>query len=132
MEEGIPGHASHERWANELQRRLRELGVSFEAEGEATRINLGEGIVVEIAEAPEGEEGYAVVANIPLPTGGDPEYADSVALALKVLAALGSELKYELDESLPGYPMLRVRAVFKDPLDMSRRLLEVLESVAKR
>ncbi len=123
-EEGIPGHASKEEWAWRLQRRLREIGVSFEAEGSATRISLPGGAVVEVVEA---EGGYGLAATVPLPAGGDPEAAEAVATALRVMARLGVELHYELDDSLPGYPMLRVTADFQDPYTLAERLLEALE-----
>ncbi len=126
-EEGIPGHAAKEEWAWILQRRLREAGVRYEAEGSATRIALEGGAVVEVV---EHGEGYAVAATIPLPSGGDPESVEPVAAALRVMALLGVELSYELDESLPGYPMLRVTAAFGDPYTLAERLLESIREAS--
>jgi hypothetical protein len=128
-EEGIPGHASSEEWAWRLQRRLRELGVSFEAEGSATRITLPGGAIVEVVEAGEG---YGLAATIPLPGGGDPEAADAAWEALRLMASLGVELSYELDTSLPGYPMLRVTAAFRDPHALSEKLLSALQALQSR
>jgi len=113
-------------WVERLRSALKSLGVSFESEAEAFRISLEGGSVLEIAEAPEG---YAVVATIPLPGPGEGEAARHACRALEVMARLGVELRYEVDESLPGYPMLRVTAPHRDPGELASRLVEALKAL---
>ncbi len=128
---GIPGHAAKSDWASKLQSFLKDLGVPFEAEGEATRIRLYEGVLAEVREAEEG--GYAVEVSIPLPgecTGGcDLDYhVEAYRAALRLLAGLGSTLAYYLDDSIPGYPILRARATFDNPYDLADRLAEAVRA----
>ena len=139
MEEelGIPGHAGHSSWSRRLQSWLRDCGLHFEAEGEATRISLGGGVLLEIAESLEGE-GYEVVASIPL-AGTGREAVETglpalVARALDVIARVAGDrqLNYDLDTSLPSYPILRVRAAFTDPWEMAEAIAEALSDECGR
>ncbi len=125
-EEGIPGHAAKTPWAHRLQTKLKELGILFEAEGEATRIRLAEGVYAEVREA--DEEGYSVAVTIPLPTSGeDPEYlAEAFKAAARFIVKLGREAKYEVDESLPGYPMLRAIVDFTGPDELVDLILKAV------
>ena len=130
MEEGIPGHAGKTEWAKKIQGFLKERGVSFEAEGEATRIHLDD-IVVEVTEAESGE-GYAIVITVPLP-GSSSEALDeatsrTLASAMKLAGLLDAEeLGYELDTSLPGYPSLRIIVEYSDPNTLADKLVEALK-----
>ena len=128
---GIPGHAAKSGWASKLQSFLKDLGVPFEAEGEATRIRLYEGVLAEVREAEK--EGYAVEVSIPLPgdcaEGCDIEYhVEAYRAALRLLAGLGSALAYYLDDSIPGYPVLRARATFANPYELADRLAEAVRA----
>ena len=128
-EEGIPGHAAKTPWAHRLQRSLKELGVPFEAEGEATRVRLAEGVYAEVREA---SEGYTVAVSVPLPSGdaGDIQYyVEAFRAAVAFLAALGVEPEYEVDSSLPGYPMLRALARFSDPESLVDSVLRGVRAV---
>jgi hypothetical protein len=115
-------------WVERLKESLRSLGVPFESEAEAFRISV-EGASLEVAESPEG---YAVVATIPLPGPGEADTARQACKALEVMARLGVELKYEVDESLPGYPMLRVTAPYRDPSELASKLVEALKALQGR
>jgi hypothetical protein len=112
-------------WVERLKESLRSLGIPFESEAEAFRISL-DGASLEVAEAPEG---YAIIATIPLPGPGEADVARQVCKALEVMARLDVELKYEVDESLPGYPMLRVTAPHKDPSELASKLVEALRAL---
>jgi len=133
MEYGIPGHASKKAWANRLQQWLRSRGVSFEAEGEATRISLPSGLYIEVAESLEGE-GYDLVFTLPLPGRGEEaeEARRAIEDAMELLAMIGGELRYELDTSLPDYPTLRVLRGFQDPEELVNRLTGALERLLNR
>lgn len=135
MEYGIPGHASKKGWANRLQQWLKQRGVRFEAEGEATRISLDSGLLVEIAESLEGD-GYDIVMSIPLPGTGE-EASSEEALApvrdaFELAGMLGGELRYELDTSMPGYPVLRVMRGYRDPEEMVDALIAALDRLLSR
>lgn len=129
-EEGIPGHASKHPWAYRLQSRLKQLGVPFEAEGEATRIRLADGVHAEVRESQSG--GYAVSVSIPLPLGGDdPEfYAEAFRAAARFIVALGGEVRYEVDDSLPGFSMLRAVVDFTDPEELADAVAAAAEALA--
>ncbi len=131
-EEGIPGHAAKSRWAHRLQRSLLGLGAPFEAEGEATRIRLAEGVYAEVREA---SEGYSVSLTLPLP-GGEPGeaeyYVEAFRAAAAFLASLGAEPRYEVDSSLPGYPMLRALAEFADPESLVESVLRAVRAALGR
>ncbi|GAB6147799.1 hypothetical protein [Stetteria hydrogenophila] len=131
-EEGIPGHAAKSPWAHRLQSKLKELQVPFEAEGEATRIRLAEGVYAEVREA-GGGRGYAVSVTVPLPVSGDdPESAaEAFKAAAGFITALGRDVKYEVDESLPGYPMLRAVVEFSDPKELADAVVKALKASEK-
>lgn len=128
-EHGVPGHGGGADWAKRLQSFLREKGFSFEAEGEAIRIHVGL-LGVEVV---EHGDGYAVVVTAPLPASssdaGDEETARALRDALSVLAGLGAdEISYEVEEDVPGYPVLRATVAYGDP----GRLAESLEKALSR
>jgi len=133
-EHGIPGHAGKKEWAKKLQGFLREAGISFEAEGEATRIHLGM-LSVEVTES--GETGYAVVITVPLPGSSsdaeDEEMVSAYRNAAKILAGLGAdEIRYELDTDMPGYPALRAIIEYRDPVELAEKLVKALEPFARQ
>ncbi len=128
LEHGIPGHASKKTWANRLQQWLKQRGVSFEAEGEATRIHLPSGVYIEITESMEGE-GYDVVITVPLPgTGSEAgDTKSAISDAFEIVSLLGGELRYELDDSLPEYPSLRIIRSYRDPEELVDALISALD-----
>lgn len=133
-EQGVPGHMGKKDWAKRLQGFLRDAGISFEAEGEATRIHLGM-LSIEVTEA--GENGYAVVLTVPLPgsseDAGDEETVNAYRDALRVLAGLGAgEPRYELDTDMPGYPTLRIIVEYSDPNELAERLIEALKPFTRQ
>ena len=133
-EQGIPGHAGKKDWARRLQSFLRESGISFEAEGEATRVHLGM-LSVEVTES--GENSYAIVITVPLPgssaDAGDEENARAYSNALRVLERLGAEeIRYELDTDVPGYPSLRIIVEYSDPGELAEKLIEALKPFARQ
>ncbi len=135
LEHGIPGHASKKAWANRLQQWLKSRGVRFEAEGEATRISLDSGVLVEIAERVGGGEGFDVVVSVPLPGSGEEVGEETLAAlrdAFELVGLLGGELRYELDDSLPGYPVLRIMRGFEDPERMVDALISALDRLLSR
>ena len=134
MEHGIPGHASKKTWANRLQQWLRSRGLSFEAEGEATRIHLDSGLYIEVSEDIEDPSRYAIVLTIPLPgTGEEAEEAKkAIDDALELLGLIGGELRYELDNSIPEYPSIRVTRAFENPEELVAKLTTALEQLLNR
>lgn len=110
---GIPGHAGKSGASKRFQRLLAKVGCSFEAEGDTTRLMLGSGTLIEVKEEPG--EGVVVEASIPLPTSTAEleQGGRSIVKAFELLLSLGREPEYSIDNSLPGYPVLRGRVVFK-------------------
>ena len=120
-------------WSEKLKSGLRSLGLEFESEAEAIRITLPKGSQLEITEPPEGE-GLAIVLSVPLPAEGpdDPEYyIGSMAEAMKIILSMNKNYKYEVDESIPGYPLLRIRISFSSGDELAETLLDALEKVFK-
>jgi hypothetical protein len=133
--EGIPGHVAEEGWSKSLQEWLKECNFSFEAEGEATRINI-DGVLVEVAEASQGE-GYDIVISVQLPSQGSSESASDAelvarAIELAVKVAENRRIRYDLDDSLPDYPMLRAIINFKDPWDLVDAVYKALQNECGR
>ncbi len=128
-EEGIPGHGSHHSWAKRIHSVLRELGIPFEAEAEATRFHLGD-LVVEITEA---EKGYQVSLSIPLPGGDEGEdpdyYASIVRWAARLLSLLGKPVEYSLDTSLPDYPTLYAFRRYDSPEELAEGVERALRKI---
>ncbi len=122
-------------WAKELTGWLRQRGFSFEAEGEAIRVHLDNGIIVEVVESRKGR-GYDVVVTVPLPGNSDEALDEAsqkaIVDAYKILGGLSvDEIRYEVDDSMPEYPSLRVYAVgFSDPTYMAKKLVETLSEFA--
>lgn len=129
---GIPGHAG-KGVAAELQRSLKNLGCRFEAEGDMVRLHIRDA-VIELKDEPG--RGAMIEAQVPLleesPLRGEElkEALDSISkvLAIALKAARGLNVEYEIDTSLPGYPMLRVRFYPEDYRAAADRLLEAILS----
>lgn len=118
-------------WIKELRKILDELGINYEAE-ENIRVHVGE-VVVQIGEFEEGEKGYYVTASISLPSSESTleefdYYMNSFKAALKLILRLTGEVKYELDTSLPDYPVLHITKKFND----AGKLVEDLKNVLKK
>jgi len=118
-------------WIKELRKILDELGINYEAE-ENIRVHVGE-VVVQIGEFEEGEKGYYVTASISLPSSESTleefdYYMNSFKAALKLILGLAGEVKYELDTSLPDYPVLHITRKFND----AGKLVEDLKNVLKK
>ncbi len=122
-------------WAKELTEWLRQRGFSFEAEGEAIRVHLDNGIIVEVVESRRGQ-GYDVVVTVPLPGNSDEALDEAsqkaIVDAYQILGRLSvDEVSYEVDDSMPEYPSLRVYAVgFSDPTHMARKIVDALSGFA--
>ena len=128
-EAGIPGHASRKPWALRLQKRLRDHGAIFEAEGETTRIHIVTGVVAEVS---RHDEVYEATISVLLPeTISDDYLVDTITIAFKLALLLGKKLRYELDTSLEGYPRLYITASFEDPDTLVERLIQALETTSK-
>ena len=126
MEEplGIPGHPGKTGWSRKLHEWLRDCGLSFEAEGEATRIVLGQAMI-------QVAEGYSVIISLTLPgTGEEAEgFEDDIARAFRIASRIAGdrEIRYELDDSLPRYPMLYIMITFEDPWALAERIVTALK-----
>lgn len=128
---GIPGHVGKSEWSKRLQEWLRDCGLRYEAEGEATRIMV-DGVLVQVAEGEEG--GYSVIVSAPLPSRGasDAEVADACN-ALRLAARIAGEegIKYEIDDSLPSYPMLYIIIGFSDPWSLAQAIVDALSDMCR-
>ncbi len=132
-EHGIPGHVGHSDWSRMLQNWLKDCHLRFEAEGEATRVILDNGVMLEVSESPGGE-GYELVLSIPLAgtTDESSEYADAVKDSLRLLSGLkGYPIKYELDTSLQAYPKLLAIIEFEDPWELAESMTTMLSGLCK-
>ena len=131
-EVGLPGHPSKKEWAKKLQRFLKENGFSFDAEGEATLVNLGE-VTIEVGES-NGK--YAVTVSVPLPGAGeddDPDhYSEAFRKAITVMLGIGGSLEYQLDTSLPDYPTLYITRKFDDPEELVDKFISALRKIGPR
>ncbi|MCX8196226.1 MAG: hypothetical protein N3F67_04030 [Acidilobaceae archaeon] len=127
-EVGIPGHASHKRQLLRLQRALKELGFSFEAEGDVTRIHVN-GALVEVRDEPG--IGLALLLNASLPYRCSKDCDSSLAAFASVLSYLSREVEYELDQSIPEYPMLRARVIFGSVEELVESLISALERLRR-
>ena len=127
MEEptGIPGHVGGEGPSRRLQETLKALGISFEAEGEVTRIHLGEAIV-EVKDDPE--HGYITQIQVPLPVpGDDPSGAlEAFRVLAVILSSLEGEVHYSVEEIVPGYPSLIGFVSYRDRTRQVEELLLAL------
>lgn len=117
-----------------LQERLRELGASFEAEGEATRIHIG-GVVVEVKRDPELGDILQVQLFLPVPGDDVGEYVRDFRIASRIITGLGGVVSYVAEEAAPGYPVLRAIVPYsgawmlvKDAFNSVRQALLQLES----
>lgn len=127
-EHGIPGHAGKTGPARLLQHALKELGVSFEAEGETTRIHLA-GTIIEVKEDPDLGRITQVSAPLPAP-GDDPEDATKPLRVLAVLVTfLRGEPRYVAEEAAPGYYTLHAMIPYQDPYQQAEDLLEAVRRI---
>lgn len=126
---GIPGHASHNRHLLRLQRALKELGYSYEAEGDVTRVHV-EGALVEVRDEPG--IGLALLLTAALPYSCREDCASSIVPFSFLLSSMGREVEYELDKSIPGYPMLRARVVFENTESLVETLIKSLDEFRKK
>ncbi|MET1128536.1 MAG: hypothetical protein ABWW70_04385 [Thermoproteota archaeon] len=127
VEEGIPGHSASAEWARRLQEFLRDRGYRFEAEGEATRIHLGD-LQVEVTQ--DGDK-FQLVFSVPLPGRASAEEVEpsirAYETAMKLLLFVGEgEPTYSVDDSLPGYPVLHITVSFSSPESLADRLMSAL------
>ncbi|MCE4625615.1 MAG: hypothetical protein F7C35_07125 [Desulfurococcales archaeon] len=117
--EGIPGHAGASEWSRALHIWLRDCGLSFEAEGEATRISLPNGVTVELTES---EEGFAVVISLSLATRGEDLLVEAEVIAeafwLAGKVAGKGKVLFDIDSSLPDYPILYITIPFNSPWEI--------------
>ncbi len=129
-EHGIPGHAGKGS-ALALQRLLKNLGCRFEAEGDMVRIHLGDSLLEVKDEPGEGlilEASITLIEEAPIKEGSLLEVLGGVYKALKLFyqAAAGAKISYELDTSIPGYPILRARIRVERYDELTLRLSEAL------
>jgi hypothetical protein len=122
---GIPGHAAAGGPSERLQKFLASRGASFEAEGDTTRIHFN-GWILEVRDEPGG--GFSAIITLGLPEESpSKEAARAACEAFSLAMAIGGRARYELDESLPGYPMLRIVVSRSDLSGLVDDLLRVLE-----
>ena len=118
-------------WFEELKEELRKLGLEFESEAEAIRVTLPSGTQIETLEKKDGE-GISLCITAPLPGEGpeDPNYyIKALEEALKVALQIESKYRYEVDESLPGYPVLRIYMDFSSGDELKDKLIRSLRSL---
>jgi len=125
---GIPGHSSHKGPERMLQEELARMGVSFEAEGETTRIHLGE-VIVEVKDDPDF--GRITQIQIPLPTPGDDplESLKSFEIFSRIVSGLKGEIRYIVEELAPGYPQLLGIIPYQDALEQVEDLLKIIRDL---
>ncbi len=107
---------------------VEDLGFRHEVE-ENVRIHIDD-VVMQIAEA---EEGYNVSISVSLPSSTETEvssYVEAISKALKISSLLqGGELEYQLDTSIPDYPMLFIVRRYKDLDKLINDIRTALEKV---
>ena len=126
---GIPGHAAHGGFARKLQSFLKAEGFRYEAEGDVTRIHLN-GLILEVKDEPG--RGVILMASLSLPTEAGQAALEAIAgfqKLFRVLGTLSGEIEYELDKSLPGYPMLRVVVAYANVESLVNDLIEALKLI---
>jgi hypothetical protein len=119
-------------WAERLKNKLKELNIEFESEAEAIRISLPGGAQIETVEGRSGE--VALSFSIPLPSEGpdDPNYyLNALTEAFTIMLNIDKSYRYEIDESIPGYPLLRVYIDFKSGDELTDKLIKSLEKSLK-
>ncbi len=121
----IPGHAALEGPARRLQKFLASRGASFEAEGATTRVHF-EGWILEVRDEPGG--GFSAVVTINVSgTSPSEEARRALCEAATVALSIRGEVRYEIDESLPGYPMLRIVVVQESFEQLIEDVIRVLD-----
>ncbi|MEB3859614.1 MAG: hypothetical protein LRS43_00220 [Desulfurococcales archaeon] len=111
----MPGHAAPGGPSKRLQKFLASRGASFEAEGDTTRVHFN-GWILEVRDEPGG--GFSAIITLSLADEGPSrDTARAACEAFSLAMALKGGIRYEVDESLPGYPMLRI-IVSRHSLDM--------------
>jgi len=128
-EHGIPGHAAKSAAARLLQERLRQLGVSFEAEGDTTRVHVS-GVIVEAKDDPE--LGLVVQVQAPLPRPGDDPGDAAAALAAfaRAVAVAPGEARYAVEEPVPGYPSIVAVIPVPGQVEQAEAVLRIVEELA--
>ena len=124
---GIPGHASHRGEIKRIQELAGELGLSYEAEGDMTRIALGD-LLVEVRDEPGGEGVIQVMAVMP-----EPGSAHGVLCPMaRVIDAIRGYERYEYSlESIAGYSTLSFTAYYTDIFEAYRNIEPVLRVLAE-
>ena len=124
---GIPGHASHKDEIKRVQELAGELGLSYEAEGDMTRIALGD-LLVEVRDEPGGEGVIQVMAVMP-----EPGSARSVLCSMaRVIDAVRGYERFEYSlESIAGYSTLSFTAYYTDIFEAYRNIEPVLRVLAE-
>ena len=101
---------------------LKEMGVSFEAEGGMVRIHVGGGAYIEIS-ASHGGCNVTLAASLPALPEEVYEALEAMAKGLSLILSLGSP-RYDLDASIPDYPMLYATISGVDPSILLAKLKE--------
>ena len=118
-------------WLKRIRDVVEELGYSFEYE-ETLRVHVGD-VILEVGA--EGDK-YTITVSVQLPPGDFSEdeldyYLRMYEQALRVVAGLSGELRYEIDTSLPEYPSLHVTRVYADPEKLADELIEKLKKLVE-
>ncbi len=131
MEEVVEAAGAGAEWVKRLAKKLEEAGVEHEYEGESLRLHLGE-LVVEVTTHPEG--GFMVSMQVPLPGGSEDkpdQYVSAFANAVKLFLRLSGDAEYQLDTSLPDYPMLYMVRRYSDPWKMVDEVARAVSELAR-
>ncbi len=123
--EGIPGHVSHGGPVRRLQEALKELGISYEAEGETTRIHLGQ-VIVELKDDPEYGKITQVQAPLPQPGDNPREAGETLKTFAEIVSRLTGEARYTLEELVPGYPSIIAVVPYGDVEKQVQDLLGII------
>ena len=123
----IPGHASHREEIKRIQELAGELGLSYEAEGDMTRVALGD-LLVEVRDEPGGNGVIQVMTVMP-----EPGSASSVLCTMaRVMDAIEGYERYEYGmETIAGYSTLSFTAYYTDIFEAYRRFEPVLRVLAE-
>ncbi len=131
FEEVVEAAGEGAEWVKKLAKKLEELGVDHEYEGESLRLHIGD-LVVEVSTHPEG--GYMVSMQVPLPGPSEEnvdQYVETYRKAVKLYARLKGEAEYQLDTSLPDYPMLHIVRKYDDPWKMVEDVASAIEATVR-
>ena len=124
---GIPGHASHKDEIKRVQELAGELGLSYEAEGDMTRIALGD-LLIEVRDEPGGEGVIQVMAVMPEPGSAH----DVLCSMARVIDAVRGYERFEYSlEPIAGYSTLSFTAYYTDIFEAYRNIEPVLRVLAE-